>query len=69
MAHRGSPVEQFLKRLIEHRAKYAAEILRAPTDKTEFGFGHASGTYHGLLIAEQLLNQLIEEEKNDGNDK
>lgn len=54
--------KKFLEQLKRLQTQYAAEILTKPKDKTEFGFGHASGFYGGLLRVEQLFNEVIGEE-------
>ena len=55
----------FLAKLTEVKAQYAQEALNSPKNKTEFGFGQASGVYHGLLLAEQLFNKMIGEEDDE----
>lgn len=47
------------------QVEYADASLRRPKDKTEFGYGEACGNYQGLLLAEQLLTNAIEEVAND----
>lgn len=54
--------KRFLEQLKRLQIQYAAEVLTKPKDKSEFGFGHASGFYTGLLRAEQLFNEVIGEE-------
>lgn len=60
------PIEKiFLERLHKAKAEFAQAVLQHPKDKTEFGFGEASGKYKGLLLAEQLFNQVIGEEEDN----
>ena len=54
--------QRFLERLKGKQIEYATESLRQPSDRTEFGFGQVSGTYQGLLLAEQLFSDVIGED-------
>jgi len=56
-------VKRFLERLKSEQAEYPREALMRPKDKTEFGFGEASGILKGLYRAEQLFEEVIGEEK------
>ncbi len=58
-------LEVYLRKLKGMQAEYADAALRRPKDKTDFGYGEACGTYQGLLLAEQLLSESIEEVAND----
>jgi hypothetical protein len=58
-------IEIYLRKLKGMQTEYADAALRQPKDKTEFGYGMASGQYQGLLLAEQLLTSVIEEVAND----
>lgn len=58
-------LELYLRKLKGMQTEYADAALRRPKDKTEFGYGEASGQYQGLLLAEQLLTNVIEEVAND----
>lgn len=58
-------LEVYLRKLKGMQAEYADAALRRPKSKTEFGYGEACGNYQGLLLAEQLLTQAIEEVAND----
>jgi hypothetical protein len=58
-------LELYLRKLKSMQAEYADASLRRPKDKTEFGYGEACGNYQGLLLAEQLLTNAIEEVAND----
>jgi len=60
-------LELYLKKLKGMQTEYADAALRKPKDKTEFGYGQASGQYQGLLLAEQLLTSAIEEVADDEN--
>lgn len=55
----------FLAKLHEAKVRHSSEALERPKDKTEFGYGQASGVYHGLLLAEQLFNNAIGEEEDE----
>lgn len=54
---------RFLDRLKSKQIEYATETLRVPKNRTEFGFGEASGVYQGLLLAEQLFEEVIGEDR------
>ncbi len=54
--------QRFLERVKAKQVEYATATLQKPPDKTEFGFGHVCGTYAGLLLAEQLFQEVIGEE-------
>lgn len=58
-------LELYLNKLKRVQTEYAHAKLAKPSERTEFGYGLASGTYQGLLLAEQLLTQSIEEVAND----
>ena len=58
-------LELYLRKLKIMQAEYADAALRQPNEKTEFGYGQASGNYQGLLLAEQLLTNTIEEVANE----
>ena len=60
-------LELYLKKIKGMQTEYADAALRKPKDKTEFGYGQASGQYQGLLLAEQLLTSAIEEVADDEN--
>lgn len=56
-------IEQiFIERLRRTKDEYSHDSLARPKDKTEFGYGQASGKYLGLCLAEQLFNEVIGEE-------
>jgi hypothetical protein len=52
----------FLDRLKKRQMEQAIASLKTPTDRTEFGYGQASGVYQGLVIAEQLFEEALGEE-------
>ena len=58
-------LELYLRKLKDMQAEYADASLRQPNKETEFGYGQASGKYQGLLLAEQLLTNVIEEVANE----
>lgn len=58
-------LELYINKLKGMQTEYADAALRRPSDRTAFGYGRASGEYTGLLLAEQLLKQTIEEVAND----
>jgi len=58
-------LETYLNKLKRMQAEFADAALRRPKDKSDFGYGVACGTYQGLLTAEQLLTQSIEEVADD----
>jgi hypothetical protein len=58
-------LELYLRKLKDMQTEYADASLRQPNEKTAFGYGQVSGQYQGLLLAEQLLNNVIEEVAND----
>jgi len=53
----------YLDRLKKKQMEYAIASLKTPSDRTEFGYGQASGVYQGLLIAEQLFEEVIGEDR------
>lgn len=57
-------VQRLLAKLAEEKLKHL-DALQKPKDKTEFGFGELSGKVQGLSRAEQLLAEILEDEKND----
>ncbi len=56
-------LKKFLAALKEEQSQHAVASLVRPPDKSEFGFGHASGLYAGLIRAEQLFEEIIGEER------
>ena len=58
-------LEIYLRKLKDMQAEYADASLRRPKGKEAFDYGKASGEYTGLLLAEQLLTNVIEEVAND----
>lgn len=57
-------LQKLLQRLKEEQAGCIA-LLATPKDKSAFGYGEASGTYHGLCRAEQLFNEVVGEEEDE----
>jgi hypothetical protein len=55
-------LKKYLQRLKEEQAGCIA-LLATPKDKSAFGYGEASGTYHGLCRAEQLFEEVIGEDE------
>lgn len=51
----------FIERLKQEQAN-CIQLLRTPKDKSEFGYGEASGLLQGLSRAEQLFSEVIGEE-------
>ena len=62
-ADSGVVLKRFLDALREEQSRHALNSVTRPPNKTEFGFGHACGTYAGLYRAEQLFNEVIGEEE------
>lgn len=58
-------LELYLRKLKDMQVEMADAALRQPNEKSEFGYGQASGKYQGLLLAEQLLMNVIEEVANE----
>lgn len=56
---------KYLGLLKSEQAKYAMESLQRPARRDEFEYGERCGHLAGLLRAEQLLLQLIEDDKNE----
>ena len=54
-------LQKYLQRLNEEQAA-CISLLATPKDKSAFGYGEASGTYHGLCRAEQLFEEVVGEE-------
>lgn len=53
-------LKKYLQRLKEEQAGCIA-LLATPKDKSAYGYGEASGTYHGLCRAEQLFEEVVGE--------
>ena len=54
-------LQKFLQRLKEEQSGCIA-LLATPKNKSEFGYGEASGIYQGLCRAEQLFEEVVGEE-------
>ena len=55
-------LQRLLQRLkVEQGA--CVSLLATPKDKSAFGYGEASGMYHGLCRAEQLFEEVVGEEE------
>ena len=57
-------LQKLLQRLKEEQAGCIA-LLATPKDKSAFGYGEASGHYHGLCRAEQLFDEVVGEEEDE----
>lgn len=57
-------LELYLRKLKEEQ-NGCLDLLARPKDKSEFGYGEASGILQGLYRAEKLLEQVIEEVADD----
>ena len=57
-------LKKYLQRLKEEQAGCLA-LLATPKDKSAFGYGEASGTYHGLCRAEQLFEEVVGEAEDE----
>ena len=57
-------LKKILQRLKEEQTGCLA-LLATPKDKSAFGYGEASGTYHGLCRAEQLFNEVVGEAEDE----
>ena len=55
-------LQKYLQRLKEEQTGCLA-LLATPKDKSAFGYGEASGTYHGLCRAEQLFEEVVGEDE------
>lgn len=55
----------FLNRLKSLQTEYPKEALKDPGGRDAFTLGRHCGVLEGLLRAEQLLLEQVEEEKND----
>ena len=55
-------LQKYLQRLKEEQAGCIA-LLATPKNKTEFGYGEASGIYQGLRRAEQLFEEVVGEDE------
>jgi hypothetical protein len=58
-------IEIYLRKLKKYQLEFADSVLRRPNDNTAFGYGYVSGKYAGLIEAENLLLQAVEEVKID----
>jgi len=57
-------LKKYLQRLKEEQAGCIV-LLATPKDKSAFGYGEASGTYHGLCRAEQLFAEVVGEAEDE----
>jgi hypothetical protein len=57
-------LKKYLQRLKEEQTGCLA-LLATPKDKSAFGYGEASGTYHGLCRAEQLFGEVVGEAEDE----
>ena len=57
-------LKKYLQRLKEEQTGCLA-LLATPKDKSAFGYGEASGTYHGLCRAEQLFEEVVGEAEDE----
>lgn len=60
--------DRLLHDLKEKQLSFSIEALRSPGDKSQFEFGHRVGVVRGLEEALIILQNLINEDKNGGND-
>lgn len=51
-----------IQRLRDRKIKEAVEGLRIPNSRDAFELGRLSGIQHGLLIAEQLVEEALNED-------
>lgn len=58
-------LELYLRKLKVMQAEYSDASLTKPSGKKGFDYGLACGRYQGLLLAEQLLTNVIEEVADD----
>jgi hypothetical protein len=55
--------DRFLALLEQTRSSHAVTSLISPKDRSEFEYGRVSGFFQGLAVAEELVNQVISEER------
>lgn len=56
----------FIQRLENEQNRLAREALEKPSDRTDFGYGFASGMHAGLEHAKNLLLKALEDEEHKG---
>ena len=56
---------RYLNRLRKMQDDYPKAALKQPVSRDAFEYGRHCGVLEGLLLAEQLLSEEIEGEKND----
>lgn len=56
-------IERMIRRIEGLRDELSVAALTTPTDKTEYGYGHAVGVAQGLQLALQVLQGELEHEK------
>ena len=54
---------KYITLLKTHRQQLADEGLHKPDQRTEFEYGRAVGVNHGLRLAEELLLNMLKDEK------
>ena len=54
-------IEQIFIERLKQEQSGCIQLLRTPKDKSEFGYGEASGILQGLELAEQLFSGVIGE--------
>lgn len=57
-------LQKLLQRLKEEQTDCLA-LLATPKDKSEFGYGEASGLYNGLRRAERLFEEVVGEAEDE----
>lgn len=55
-------IETLIQRLDDLARENALATMRAPSDKSEFGYGHAVGYYQGLLRGRAVIDELLRED-------
>jgi hypothetical protein len=61
--------DRYLDRLAKAKVEHATHSLTSPKDRDAFEFGRVTGFYQGLLVAEQLVNEVLAEEEKDRHDR
>jgi hypothetical protein len=55
-------VERAIDELIKTETRFCIEALSTPSDKTEFGYGHACGMFQALKMARSILERCMNED-------
>ena len=61
-------IERVIDKIKVQQQKVAVDALKKPKGQTAFDYGQASGLYHGMEMALQIIFNDLNEEKNGKDD-